>query len=148
MKRRKITLCACLLAANLALIWGNSLLSGDTSGEISGGFLAMLTQWLGQLPLTELVLRKMGHFSEFACLGLLLGWLWRLLGQRGFHRFTMPLLCGMAAACTDETIQVFVPGRGPSVLDVWIDVAGVCAGIIVYQIGYHIVSKKCKTLSQ
>lgn len=145
MKKKSLWLCATLLALNLALIWGNSLLPGDTSGEISGGMLSWLTQWLGKLPITELVLRKMGHFSEFACLGLLLTWLWQLLGQEGFHRFTMPIFCGMTAACIDEAIQAFVPERGPSVLDVWLDVAGVCAGILLWQTGYHIIRKTRKS---
>lgn len=141
MKRRNICFLACLMAANLALIWGNSLLSGEMSGNISGGLLHWLTDLLNRQPVTELVLRKLGHFSEFACLGLLLSLFWRLLNQQGFHRFTLPLLCGLIAACVDETIQVFVPERGPSVLDVWIDVAGVVTGMIACQIGYHIVRK-------
>ena len=147
--RRRTGLCAGLVVLNLLFIWGNSLLTGEASGEISGGIMAWLLEMLGSLgSFSELLLRKLGHFSEFACLGLLLGWLFRLLGQKGIHRVTMPLLGGMMAACVDETIQVFIPGRGPSVIDVWIDTAGVCAGILVCALVCRFIERsrkqKCK----
>ena len=96
-----------------------------------------LLQWLGQTfpflrGMPELLLRKLGHFLEFAALGFFLCWLLRLGGQRGIHRVSAPMFLGMLAANIDETIQVFRPGRGPSVIDVWIDVAGVSAGIAVF----------------
>ncbi len=129
--RKALVFAAALLV--LGFIWGNSLLSGEESGQISGGLLRWLKSVLPFLKgMPELLLRKLGHFSEFAALGFLLCWLFRLGGQQGVHRFSVPLLCGMLAANIDETIQVFRPGRGPSVIDVWIDVAGVCAGIAVF----------------
>ena len=131
MTRRTGTfLLAGLICLVLCFIWGNSMLSGEESGAISGGLLAWMVDtfpFLNWLP--EYLLRKFGHFSEFGLLGFLLAWFFLLQGQRGFHRFTVPLLCGMTAALTDETIQTFSAGRCPSVMDVWIDTAGVCAGI-------------------
>lgn len=135
-KKKRIALCACLLAVNLAFIWGNSALPGDMSGQISGGLLASLKDifpFLGFLG--EFVLRKLGHFSEFTCLGLLLSWLAVLLGQRGFYAFALPLLGGILTACADETIQLFSPGRASSLIDVWIDVSGVCTGILLLRLG-------------
>ena len=131
-KTRKV-LCASAVALLLCFIWGNSLLSGEESGQVSGGLL----RWLGQtFPLLkgmpELVLRKLGHFSEFGALGFFLCWLLRLGGQVGIHRVSAPMFLGMLAANIDETIQYFRPGRGPSVIDVWIDTAGVVAGIAVF----------------
>lgn len=120
------------------------MLTGEVSGSISSGILSRLEELFGTLPGMEHILRKAGHFSEFACLGVLLTWLWWLLEEKGYHRFTMPLLCGLLAACIDETIQVLTPNRGPSVLDVWIDVAGVCVGITLCQIGYNLRKKKRK----
>lgn len=135
-KKQKV-ICILLLAGNLLVIWGNSLLPGEISGDISSGVLAFFTEWFGQV-FGEHFLRKLAHFSEFACLGLLMGWLMSLLGQEKLHRFTMPLLFTMMAACLDETIQVFVPGRGPSVIDVWIDTAGAAAGIGLLLLGQTI----------
>lgn len=128
---QKKTICCILILVNLAFIWGNSLLPGEVSGQISSGLLAWLKTRIAGLGLGELLLRKLGHFSEFACLGCLAGWLFLLLGEQGLHRISSPLLLGLLAACTDETIQRFVEGRGSSLTDVWIDTAGVITGICI-----------------
>lgn len=140
MKKKKITF-AILIVLNLAFIWGNSLLPGQESGEISSGLL----QWLKDMfpvlmGMGEFLLRKLGHFSEFAMLGLLLCAFFRECGQTGIHRITMPLLCGTLAAMCDETIQTFVPDRGPSVIDVWIDTSGVMTGILLLLAGSFIMT--------
>ena len=142
---KKKIICCILISLNLAFIWGNSLLPGEMSGQISGGLLTWLKSWMGNLPVGALLLRKLGHFTEFACLGLLSGWLFLLLGEQGLHRLTSPLLLGLLAACADETIQRFVEGRGSSLVDVWIDTAGVFAGIcLLYVLRVLIMNLKEK----
>ena len=89
----------------------------------------------------HLVIRKMAHFTEFACLGLLLTWQFGMIGEKKGHLVCMPLFCGMVAACVDETIQVFTPDRGPSLIDVWIDTAGVAVGITLLLIGHSYIRK-------
>ena len=97
-------------------------------GEVSGA----LSDWLGNLlglgqgdPSQGTgLLRKLAHFSEFACLGFLLAWLAYLKGERGFHIFALALLGGLLAACIDESIQMLTPARGPGLMDVWIDTSG------------------------
>ena len=89
------------------------------------------------------LLRKMAHFTEFAALGMLLAWLHGML-QKGKLR---PFLWGVAAASADETIQCFVPDRGPAVKDVCIDSAGVLTGIILLWFGYNYVKKRSAKLS-
>ena len=117
----------------LCFIWGNSLLPGTESGKISGGLLAWLKETFPFLKgLTGHLIRKLGHFSEFTALGFFLSWLLRMENQQGIHRVTFPMFLGLAAANVDETIQVFRPGRGPSVIDVWIDFGGVCTGIALF----------------
>ena len=140
--RRKKFLFLALTAANLALIWGNSLMTGESSGSFSGAVVAFLSRFLpffsGEMGHT--LLRKLAHFSEFACLGLLMGTTLRLYGKPVFRATGL----GLAAACVDETIQVFVPDRGPSPIDIWIDTCGVTAGIAIVLIGYHYIRKKHK----
>lgn len=133
MQKKKTLLIFGLVVLNLAIIWGNSMLPGSESSQISGGLRDFLIQLFPFLEnaLGEFLLRKLGHFSEFALLGFLLAQFFGLLEQKGIHAVTMPLLCGVLAALTDETIQVFSPGRGPSVVDVWIDTSGVVTGIII-----------------
>lgn len=140
MKKRK-ALCCVLIALNLALIWGNSTLPGGVSMELSDGFLALLSQGLPAFAVIgSILIRKLAHFSEFACLGLLLGWL--LSPEGGFRGFAAPALLGTLAACVDETIQRFVPGRESSLIDVWIDIFGVCAGILLLRLGYRCIRRR------
>ena len=131
-KRGQMTVCVLLLLLMLSFIWGNSLLPGSQSSELSGGILQLVQKIFGDtIPMGEFVIRKLAHFSEFACLGLLLTWFFKLLGQGGIHGFTMPMLFGGIAALTDETLQMLTPSRGPSLIDVWIDVSGVVVGILI-----------------
>lgn len=130
--RNRLRVCMVLLALNLAFIWGNSLLPGTVSGWISGQLSRILQQLLrpGQTGPAggDHLLRKLAHGTEFACLGALLCW---LDGMLAFHPIRTPLhaLSGvLAAACADETIQLFVAGRGSSLIDVWIDTAGGAVG--------------------
>lgn len=144
--KKRMILCSLLLIAVLSFIWGNSLANGADSGAMSGRILAWINKLLhlgeDSAEILHLVIRKMAHFTEFACLGLLLTWLFGMMGEKKGHLFCMPLFCGMLAACVDETIQVFVPDRGPSPIDIWIDTCGVTAGIIALLIGHHYICKK------
>ena len=140
MKKRILTILICL---NLALIWGNSLMTGVESEAVSGGVLEFLGR-LFPVLLTETghtLLRKAAHFSEFALLALLFCGRHRLV-----HRTTPPHLMGfgMAVACIDETIQIFTPGRASSLIDVWIDTAGFALGFVVIFAVFTIYHNKIK----
>ncbi len=102
----------------------NFLLGGVTSGE-------------GQLS-GDGLLRKIAHFTEFASLGLLLSWLFGMLQKKRIY----PFLCGAMAACIDETIQLFVPERGPGIKDVLIDISGVLTGMIILHLGHTYLKSK------
>ena len=144
--KKRMILCTALLIAVLAFIWGNSLTNGEDSGNLSGSIMEWINAFLrlDELGADRLhhLIRKMAHFTEFACLGLLLTWRFGMMGEKKGHLFCMPLLFGMMAACVDETIQVFVPDRGPSPVDIWIDTCGVAAGIVILLAGHLYVRKK------
>lgn len=131
MKRRVL---AVLIVLNLAFIWGNSALPGDASSELSGGVLDILNRILPflQTEWGHTLIRKIGHFSEFACLGLLSAWLRRT--EKGT---VCPSLmgAGLAVGCIDETIQIYIPGRASGLIDVWIDTAGFAAGLVLLTAG-------------
>lgn len=119
-----------LLILNLAVIWGNSLLPGEVSGAISGfvrDLIAMILPGEGAPGQGHGLLRKLAHFTEFACLGVILGWIM----NRKNRPWWIALGLGSLAACVDETIQIFVPERGPAVTDVMIDTSGVLTGILL-----------------
>lgn len=139
---KRMRLCVTLLICCLVFIWGNSLLPGNLSGAISD-FVGKILEFFFEQREPEpenggFLLRKLAHFTEFTALGLCLCWLFGMLGKGRL----LPFLCGAAAACVDETIQIFVPGRGPSVRDVCIDSCGVLLGVILLTLGHHYLCKK------
>ena len=138
---KRLRLCTALLICNLVFIWGNSLLPGEVSGAFSDWVKAILAKlFSGDADDSSGggLLRKVAHFTEFASLGLCLAWLHGML-QKGKLR---PFLWGVLAASVDETIQRFVPDRGPSVKDVCIDSAGVLTGIILLWIGHDYFKRR------
>ncbi len=148
--RKRTWLCACLLAVNLAFIWGNSLLPGEISGALSE-WVHMLIRLVfpngGEESQGHGLLRKLAHFSEFCALGMVLSWLFAMLKEKKWAFVVPSMVCGCLAACVDETIQRFVPDRGPSIKDVGIDSAGVLLGIGLLCLGYTIHQKKKNQLT-
>lgn len=152
MKRTKLRLffSITLILGILCFIWGNSLLPGEDSGELSG-FVGQLLQKL--LPFLDLesgtgmhLLRKAAHFSEFAALGLSFTWFYGMLSKKTLWALGLPLVSGAAAAAIDETIQIFSPDRGPSIKDVGIDTCGVIAGIAVLTLLHWIAKRRKKDI--
>ncbi len=141
---KRIRLCVTLLICNLVFIWGNSLLPGEISGAISDGVKDILQSLIpgGETsPASGGLLRKAAHFTEFTLLGMCLAWLFGMLQKRRFW----PLLLGVGAACVDETIQIFVPDRGPSIRDVALDSCGVLTGMILLYLGHTYYKRRTIT---
>ena len=146
---QRLRLCVVLLTVNLVFIWGNSLLPAELSSAFSQWVKSILQMiFPSALPgqSGSGLVRKLAHFCEFCTLGLLLTWLFGMLCRKWFLTKGLPLLCGAAAAGIDETIQCFVPGRGPSLRDVGIDTLGVTLGIFLLTTGYMIRIKNIKYL--
>lgn len=139
---KRMRLCTALLICNLIFIWGNSLLPGSVSGAISDAVKALLEAILpgeeGPDSPGGFLVRKAAHFTEFAVLGMLFAWLFGMLKRKPFW----PFACGAAAACVDETIQRFIPGRGPSIWDVCIDSYGVLTGMLLIYLGHTYFKKR------
>ena len=89
-------------------------------------------------------MRKLAHFTEFACLGMLLRWLFGMLLQKKWQYYTWPAIGGVAVASLDETIQMFIPGRGPHIKDVGIDTLGLALGIFIISLITHIKKNQLK----
>lgn len=137
---KRLRLCLTLIVCGVLFIWGNSLLPGHISGAISD-FIWKLISFGKEASAHRTgtgILRKLGHFTEFACLGALFAWLYSMLKRPR----VFALLCGFAVACVDETIQCFVPGRGPRFTDVLLDSAGAACGIALLLLGLTIYQKK------
>ena len=138
--KKRIRLCYALLVLNLCFIWGNSLLPASASGAFSDWVGTVLAAFL---PMNSPsggggLLRKLAHFTEFACLGMCLTWLMGMLRRPK----SLAVVLGVGVACLDETIQRFVPDRGPSLKDVGIDTCGVIAGMILLLLGHYLLTVK------
>lgn len=110
----------------LALIYFQSALPAPTSQAESGGILAVVQTvfpWM-----TNLLLRKIAHFTEYAVLGALFA---SFFARARNPILLKPLAFGAFAALGDETLQLFVPGRSGQLSDVWLDMAGVACGALL-----------------
>ena len=154
--KKRLTLCIALLTANIIFIWGNSLLPGEISGAISDFVRDILNAVIDFLfgPRPEKppggggLLRKLAHFTEFTCLGMCLTWLFGMLREKAYQKHLFPLFAGFSVAYLDETIQMFVPLRGPAIKDVGIDTAGVILGIVIITLIHKHKSKKLNLMEE
>ena len=89
--------------------------------------------------LSDFIVRKAGHFTEYFILYVLL---YRAINKNkevDIKVFIGALLIVFLYACSDEFHQVFVPGRGPAFRDVLIDT---CAGLLAFLTMYVCVTLK------
>lgn len=141
---------AILLLALYILIFGFSAQDAETSGSLSQMISQKCVEFFNNLSgghwtedfmrnLSEYFehpLRKLAHFSEYACMGILLYVLWSQWIRRGRRLYLLIILWVFCSAATDEFHQLFVPGRYGSFADVLLDTCGgafamlLCAGIV------------------
>jgi VanZ family protein len=141
----------------MSLVFAASSDSG--SGRRSSRFIGPIVRWLvpaisePALERVVAVVRKAAHVSEYAVLAALL---WR--ARHGMARERVEgagmnwniaharfALVGSALyAVTDEVHQGFVPNRGPSLGDVFLDTAGAALGLCVVWL-YCRVRKRWRT---
>ena len=128
-----------LVVVLTAVIFVNSSLPATESGKLSG-FVTQFDAQLAQLlDITlkgdvEHNIRKLAHFLEFACLGLL--WCKTFASFRVSNRTStgyILLLC-LLTAVTDEYIQLFSLGREGKVMDVLLDFSGAACAWLWYRI--------------
>ena len=123
------------------VIWQFSLApaktSANTSGEVVDFVNGVLEDAGIKAEVTSKTVRKTAHFSEFLLLGVLASLSFLAQGFR--HWYWLSGVVTVPAAVIDECIQIFVPGRGPHVLDVLLDVAGGAFGAIFFFVLWHLV---------
>lgn len=118
---------AALTVLWVCFIWGNSLQPAEVSGAASGSVTTFFTQWFPWL--TDHIIRKTAHFTEYAVLGALLSTVLFSLPGGARRHVPLVLLLGLAVPLADETIQLFVPGRSGMLTDVLLDCSGVLFGL-------------------
>lgn len=124
----------------LLFIFTNSLRTPEQSMEQSSAVEDfMATVFPPETPFGAFVkeyVRKIGHFVEYGILGVETAVFVSLYLQ---NKRKMALMSVPAAVCTaffDETLQYF-SGRGPAIMDVWIDLGGfVTFSLFAYGVMY------------
>lgn len=134
-----------LLLALYLIIFGFSAQDGEQSGSLSqlisekcvvlinnlSGrhwsevFMANLAEYF------EHPIRKLAHFSEYACMGILVYGLWSQWLQRGRRLYLLTVIWVFVSAAADEFHQLFVPGRYGCFADVCLDTCGGAFGMLV-----------------
>ena len=156
MRRRILTV---LIIATIAFIWIHSMIQTEISAQESGWVMELIRPFLelfvGKGMVTQHMVRKLAHFSEFFLLGAeltLYGMFFAKScrvkdGRRAVVVFLKSALSGLAVAAADEIIQIFAK-RGPQVKDVLLDFTGVLAGtllvILISGIAGHIRNRHDK----
>jgi VanZ family protein len=127
------------------ILWAALIFIGSTdvlSVSNTGGILVRALIWLcphlseRTLEISQFVLRKAGHFTEYAILALLAARAFRT-SYRGLVRsrwFWASLLLIIAYSLSDEFHQSFVPSRTGSIYDCMIDSFGGLTALVLLAI--------------
>ena len=99
--------------------------SAAESGHVTEWLTPLLEVFVGRGNVTDHLVRKLAHFTEFAALGFQI-----LLLRRNRTRMDTAhsVEYGFFAAFLDESIQL-LSARGAQIGDVWLDTAGVVFGV-------------------
>lgn len=103
---------------------------------------AVMAEWAEYF---EHPLRKMAHFMEYACMGVLVYVLWSQWLRQGKRLYGLTVLWFFLSAMGDEVHQLFVPGRYGSLADVLLDTCGGAFGMLFCVLVYRLYrSRVCR----
>lgn len=139
MKKGRITVLLVFILVQTAFIWTNSVLSQESSGQMSGELTSLIKDMLGLRErvsdeFLHHIIRKTAHFTEFFILGVLYTMIQACLPVKiRSSLLIFPAFATLATAVTDEFIQSFT-NRGSSVSDVVLDFCGALCAIIIFEL--------------
>jgi VanZ family protein len=123
--------------ATLIFIGSSSLLSANNTSSFLSGPLHFLFPGVGEatLLIIHFVIRKAGHFTEYAILAVLLARALRASSRESLRDrwFLISLVLIIVYALSDEFHQSFVPSRTASIYDSMIDSAGGLFALFVFR---------------
>jgi VanZ family protein len=124
-----------ILWAALIFIGSTDLLSASNTGGVLVRPLLWLFPNLGEakLDIFQFVLRKAGHFTEYAILALLAARAFRTSSRELFRQrwFWVSLSLVIAYSLSDEFHQSFVPSRTASIYDAMVDSLGGLVALVL-----------------
>ena len=134
-----------LTVAAIAAIFYNSMLNADDSTDQSTPVTDLLNGFLRSFgftfSLSEGVVRKLAHFTEYSVLGVLLTTTVYLYTQKRAMTFCISLPSGVLIAVCDELIQIFPAGRSCQVTDMLIDTCGILFGTLLVLLFITIIDR-------
>lgn len=139
MKKGRMTVLLVFILVQTAFIWTNSVLSQESSGQMSGELTSLIKDMLGLRErvsdeFLHHIIRKTAHFTEFFILGALYTMIRACLPVKIRSALLIfPAFATLATAVTDEFIQLFT-NRGSSVSDVVLDFCGALCAIIIFEL--------------
>lgn len=150
-KRKLKTLLPWLLVIIwMLLIFSLSGQTADQSNKLSTGVTEKVIETVkkvthlsdSSLDNVNHIVRKSAHFFAYLLLAILVLNALRTSRQPGLKKVGITIIICVLYACSDEFHQLFVPGRGAQVRDVFIDSAGSITGIGFYMGMRKIVRRK------
>lgn len=135
-------------ACMVVFIWGNSLVPGEGSSSMSLGVVSAVRSALDALSIpsfwvTDFLIRKTAHFSEYALLGILVAQAFDPDGGAWHRRLIVVGAVLVLVPSIDEGIQLFVDGRSGQVTDVLLDCCGATTGVFVRALAVHLRRRRC-----
>ncbi|HEX8888482.1 MAG TPA: VanZ family protein [Pyrinomonadaceae bacterium] len=110
--------------------------SADNTSRIIGPLLRWLFPGISEenLALAHFITRKVAHFLEYAILAWLAARSFMTSSKRTLRRhwFLLSLLLVVIYSLSDEYHQSFVPTRGASIYDSFIDMSGGLTALLLY----------------
>lgn len=151
-KNRKITVTLLvLIVLTLISIFVHSAMSPEVSSSESGAVGDIVEEIVpDEFSLKQFILdniRKIAHFIEFGLLGAEVYCLVIALEAYRLKSHLLSLGFGALVAFADESVQI-LSNRGPSVADMWIDIAGyVCLSLLaaIIHLAVYLIRKKMKS---
>ncbi len=139
-KKLIIILSSIVVILWMALIFNLSSQVADESNKLSKGVTKIVIETVEKVaPKSDFdinrfnhIVRKNAHFFAYLVLGVLVLSALRRSGIYSYKSIGVAILICILYAISDEVHQIFVPGRGPQVKDVFIDSSGACVGVLVY----------------
>lgn len=125
-----------IMIAMIMIIWGNSMVPGTGSSNISETVMRFIQGALASCGLpwqwvTNFIVRKTAHFTEYMVLGIITTHAFDNAYARGRSRLLLIAAVLVLTPSIDETIQLFVSGRSGQPTDVLLDCCGAATGVLV-----------------
>ena len=152
---------AILLLALYMLIFGFSDQDAEQSGSLSMRFSESCVEFLNAISgghwsqsfMADLAeyfehpVRKMAHFGEYMCVGILTYLVWSPWMNKRKALYILVVVLVFVSAALDEIHQYFVPGRWCSFADVCLDTAGGAFGLLLCLLAVKVRKSKKKGFS-